>query len=115
MKNQNSGWVYFIKSGRYLKIGITKESIRKRMGNYATHNPYQVIIKELIFVKSPEKIEKFILDKYCKNNKTEWFKSQKNIEIDIINLMMNFQEKNKSIPDYKRQLLNVVYKQNENN
>jgi len=92
------GWVYFIKSGIYCKIGISQSTnIRTRLLNYRTHNPHKLKLLELIYVDDCKDIEKSLHS----NIGEEWVVLQQSEILMVIRDMKSIQSDQKSHPDYK--------------
>ena len=112
-KEEKCGWVYFIKCGRYYKVGITKNNIKSRMINYKTHNPNPIFMKELVYVYNYQVLESNLFEKYFhkknKNVLSDWYILDKEAAEDVIKDMRSYQQDFFSIPDYKVQLTNLSY------
>lgn len=111
MKKITFGWVYFIKSQGYYKVGITQNCVRSRLIAYKTHNPIPITLEEIIHVNNFYECEAYLLNNYFKKEtkKSDWCKlSRKEVE-EIKSYMVEYEKKHFLKPDYKKQLLNTIY------
>jgi CRISPR/Cas system-associated protein endoribonuclease Cas2 len=102
MRKREDGWVYFIKNGKYYKIGKTGSSITKRISNYKTHNPYKISVLCLIYVEDCILIEKCLHEEYFKKEKhgTDWKELSEDDVKNVLSSMYHLQEKYNHIPKW---------------
>jgi hypothetical protein len=113
--------IYFIKAGKFIKIGYTKnkDTFKVRLQSYHTSNPY--IIETLKLMEGDVNLEKDILEYFNKyHEKGEWF----NYNEEIINYINNpftlpiskfFKPTNKSSKIIKDNLNNIIKEYCEGN
>lgn len=110
-KNQE-GWVYFIKSGLYYKVGITTGNVKQRLSNYKTHNPNILKLLSIVYVNDCYEVEKLIQKSFFSKKtftETDWEKLNKDTINKIMDDLYNYQQQYFAIPDYKTQLFNILY------
>ena len=80
--NLNPGIIYFLtlkdtrgkRSSNYYKIGITDESVEKRINQLQTGNPYQIVKYNAFHSDTAQLIEQYLHKKYAqKRVRFEWF------------------------------------------
>lgn len=72
---QSSGFVYILKSGEFMKVGMTTGSLQSRLKNYSTHNPNGVEVVESVFTNNAFSLEQKIQEifiGFIKLNGTDW-------------------------------------------
>ena len=105
--------LYLIKSGEYIKVGLSKDvvSFKKRMKSYKTANPNILLMGICEGTEEDERNYHRKLDAYKLYNRAEWFKQEalpliiddfKSGEmVDNINIYFNQRTTNKSEFNYK--------------
>lgn len=90
VKENASGVVYFIKVGKYHKIGSSLD-FEQRMKIYKTHNPEDIVVVYVKELKNYRYHEKVIHDNIShKKVRGEWFNLNNGDIGDVINYLSNY-------------------------
>ncbi len=111
--NLNPGIIYFLtlintrgkQLNEYYKIGITDESVEKRIDQLQTGNPYQIVEYNSFRSHAAQLIEQHLHKKYSKKRvRLEWFTFKENEIIDAINDAKSFNSRISKLAKQVREL-----------